>query len=167
MSYDIVIGREQQRNLHNARVYFESFAEKYADVVGQRVIDDFNRALDMFKNAHDPIREEETRIFDLKFKHYDAMRRHFGYQTVWSNFDVERLDESLPSKYLDITHVKYDSQLVAVEKRDGALGLDWLAIWKAADKAILESGDRHHVFVEGIYQRNEDPKGVYQIIAGS
>ena len=163
----IAIDRNQQRDLHNARVYLEHFAEKYGSTLGERVIGDFNAAMKHFIRAHDPIRSEENRIFDSKFAHYKAMQKHFGYKTVWSNFDVERLDDALPSKYLDITHVRYYNQLVAVEKRDGALGLDWLAVWAAADKAIRDSGDEHHIFVEGLYQREEDSKGVYYLCTGS
>lgn len=164
---DIVINRNQQRDLHNARCYFQSFADKYADILGKRVITDFYHAFECFKQAHDPIREEENQRMDRRYKHYEAMRSYFSYHSVWSIYEVERLDNSLPSNYLDITHVKYYNQLVKVEKREGAVGLDWLALWAAAEKAILLSNDTHHIFIEGFSQSKEDPVGVYNLTTGS
>jgi hypothetical protein len=35
-------------------------------------------------------------------------------------------------------------------------GSNWLAIWKAADRLIRESGDRNHVYIEG-FDRVEMP----------
>lgn len=167
MSNDMVITREQQRDLHNARCYFHQFEERYGDVLGQRVIDDFRRAYKLLCQAHDPILDQENERFDRRSAHYNAMQQHFKFKTVWSMFDIERLDEGLPQKHLDLTHVKYYDQLVAVKQREGSLGLDWLAVWAAADQAIRQSGDTHHIFVEGIYKNAEDPVGVYRLTTGS
>lgn len=162
---NISISRDQQRDLHNARCYFQSFADKYADILGQRVIADFNHAYDIFKRAHDPIREEENARMDRRYDHYEAIRKHLGLKTIWSDYDVELLDEGLPLKLVDITHVRYYNQLVAVEKPMGSPR--WLDLWIAADKAILQSDDPHHIYVEGFYRKDDYPIGVYQVITGS
>lgn len=167
MSNNITISREQQRDLHNARAYFHQWYDQYRDVLGQRVIDDFSKAFGLLIQAHNPIRAEEDKRWDERNDHYNSMKACFGFKSVWSDYDIERLDDPLPSKYLDITHVKYYSQLVAVEKREAAAGLDWIALWAAADKAIEQSGDTHHIFVEGFYKDENDPVGVYRLTVGS
>jgi hypothetical protein len=167
MSNGIVITREQQRDLHNARCYFHQFEERYGDILGQRVIDDFRRAYKLLCSAHDPILDEETSRWDRRNEHFTKVQREHRFKTVWSIYDIERLDEALPSKYLDITHVQYYNQLVAVERRDGTTGFDWLDLWIAAEKAINQSNDSHHIFVEGFYREDSDPVGVYRLTTGS
>lgn len=164
---NISINREQQRDLHNARVFFQDFLDRYEDVLSERVKTDFNYALTHLIRAHDPIRAEENKRFDERHDHFQSMKALFKFKTIWSDFDIERLDENLPIQYLDMTHVKYDNQLVAVEPRPELGRVDWLAVWKAADKAIVDSGDTHHVYVEGFYKTGKDPEGVYQVITGS
>lgn len=168
MSYNVIgITREQQRDLHNARCYFEQWLQRYEDVLGQIVIDDFKKAYKLLAVAHDPIREQEDARWENRNNHYEAMRQYFKFKTIWSDYSIERLDEELPPERLDITHVKYYNQLVAVESRPEIGRLDWLAVWAAADKAIIGSGDSHHIFVEGIRKNVNDPEGVYELNVGS
>lgn len=158
----ITIDRQQQRDLHNARCYFESAIERCND---ERLIGTLQKALDVFKSAHDPIRTEENARFDARFEHYETKRKQYKFKSVWSIFEVPDVEYEVTPDLVDITHVKYYNQLVAVEKGNGQL--TWVDLWRAANEAIIASGDLNHVYVEAFYQRAEDPKGVYQLVTGS
>ena len=158
----ITIGRQQQRDLHNARCFFEMAIERCEDA---KVAETLKKAMGYFTSAHAAIRQQENDRFETRFQHFREAQHQYGFSTVWSIFEVPRVEYEVTPELVDITHVKYYNQLVAVEKPEGQLR--WVDLWRAADKAIAESGDKHHVFVEGFYQRKEDPIGTYQIITGS
>lgn len=163
-SNDIAINREQQKNLHNARCYFKQFEYKYSEIFGKEVLRDFKQAMKYFIEAHDPIRLiEDTRAED-RFNHYEAMRQYYGLSAVWSMTEYDRLDDNTDR---DIKTIKYYNVIVPVVKRPEHPWLRWTDVYEACDKAIKQSGDEHHIFIEYLHREDSDPEGQYTLSTGS
>lgn len=161
---DILVNREQQKDFHNARCYFLQFKEKYGEVFGKEVIRDFNQALNLFLKAHNPIREEEDKRFEERYNHYEAMRKYYNLTSIWSMNEYPRLDDNTDR---DIKTIKYYDVIVPVVKRPEHPWLRWTDVYEACDKAIRESGDDHHVFIEYLHREDTDPEGQYILSCGS
>lgn len=161
---NIAIDREQQMNLHNARCYFLQFKEKYSEVFGKEVVRDFNQAMKYFLEAHNPIREIEDKRSEDRFEHYEAMRKYYGLSAVWSMIEYDRLDDSTDR---DVKTIKYHDIIIPVVKRPEHPWLRWTDVYEACDKAIKESGDEHHIFIEYLHREDTDPEGQYTLSTGS
>jgi hypothetical protein len=161
---DIAINREQQMNFHNARCYFLQFKDKYSEIFGKEVLRDFNKAMNYLISAHDPVRALEDKRSEDRFEHYEAMRKHYGLSAVWSMMEYDRLDDNTDK---DIKTIKYYDVIVPVVKRPEHPWLRWTDVYEACDKAIKESGDEHHIFIEYLHREDSDPEGQYKLSTGS
>lgn len=92
---------------------------------------------DALKGAY----EQENQLFDRKHDHFSAVRTEEKFVSIWSVFEVDDLDSQHP--YAVDSFVTYQGQHCAVH------GSTWRDLWRAADHCIRNSGDLHHLFVEG------------------
>lgn len=90
--------------------------------------------------------EQDEDAFDEKYRHYDNARDFFGFASIWSMYEIEDLDARHP--YPSDVFVVYQGQHCAVT------GPNWTDIWRAADVCIENSGDDHHIFIEGFTLKN-------------
>ena len=98
--------------------------------------------------------------FDVKFKHYDTIRDRNMFKSVWSIYSVDNIFEF---SYLEAENLVYKDhwghdQAVTIPLPVGKL--TWWDLWFAADKAIIESDDKHHVFIED-FQKSSDGKTLF------
>lgn len=161
---DIAIGRTQQQQLHNARCYFLQFKDKYSEIFGKEVLRDFNQAMKYLLEAHDPIRRIEDERAENRYAHYEAMREYYKLTAVWSMSEYDRLDDNTDK---DIKSIKYYDVVIPVVKRPEHPWLRWTDVYEACDKAIKESGDQHHIFIEYLHREDSDPEGQYTLSTGS
>ena len=164
---DIAINRQQQMQLHNARCFFEQFREKYTGILGTEVLRDFNNALRYLTDAHTPIRAIESERSENRHTHYEAMRKHYNLTAVWSMYEYPRLDDAVTGELADITSILYQLNEVPVIKRPEHPWLRWTDVYEACDKVIQLSNDTHHIYIEDLYQDDDDPKGLYRLQTGS
>jgi len=164
---DIAINRQQQMQLHNARCFFEQFKKKYTGILGVEVLRDFDNALKYLTDAHKPIRAVESERSENRHAHYEAMREHYNLTAVWSMYEYPRLDDNVDAEFADITSILYHLNEVPVIKRPEHPWLRWTDVYEACDKAIQLSNDTHHIYIEYLYQDDNDPKGLYRLQTGS
>jgi hypothetical protein len=85
--------------------------------------------------------------FDRKFDMYKEVRTANQFRAVWSLYEVEDFGSAHPfSSHAVVKYVDHwgdgENTTIAVE------GSTWLDLYKAADQAIRNSGDGHHVYIE-------------------
>lgn len=94
---------------------------------------------------------EENRTFDGKMDHYSAVQEAEGFVSVWSDYDVADMDSLHPYPAdAVVVYETYDTETA----RSPVKGPTWRDLYRAADCAIRESGDRHHIFIEGFRLEN-------------
>ena len=164
MTNTFTINREQQSQLHNARVYFNLFKDKYSEIFGKEVMRDFNQAFNYFIQAHNPIRELEDKRSEERFDHYHSIQQLYKLSAVWSMTEYDRLDEPVDR---DIKTIKYYDIVVPVVQRYPEREKTWIDVYEACDVAIKESGDEHHIFIEYLHREETDPEGQYTLSTGS
>lgn len=94
---------------------------------------------------------DENRIFDGKMDHFSSVQESEGFISVWSDYDVTDMDSAHPYPADSVVvYDTYESEPV----RSPVRGASWRDLYRAADLAIRESGDRHHIFIEGFRLEN-------------
>jgi hypothetical protein len=87
------------------------------------------------------------REFDRKFDHYFDVKKKEGI--VESNWEVTSVSDLYSrSDYPSALVLTYDEHWGDEEIRVDIEGNRWIDLWRAAEKAIILSGDLHHVYIE-------------------
>lgn len=99
-----------------------------------------------FTTAGDYMENRDT--FTEQMDYHTEYGKTFGADTVWSIYDEGIMfDDDHPfGKGVVIRH---KSDFIPYDVKVPVRGKTWGDIWKAADEAIVESGDKHHIFIEG------------------
>jgi hypothetical protein len=143
----IILNKAQWRNLHNALCNAEREAGQLFSVLkdgGEGLV-----ALQSVRDALAPAYAQDNAAFDRKNNYFDQVRDENQLRSIWSLYD--ETDVGLfeqPHPYGTATQLVYSqhwgNKPVVVEIQ----GNTWLDLYRAADTAIQQSGDSHHIFIE-------------------
>ena len=158
MNCSPTISAESFKQLHNGLWELDCMVEKLVSGnvrEGQKLSEIAKTIRNSLKEAY----EQDNKSFDVKNDHYESVRLDLGLSAVWSIYEVDNLNERHP--YGDVLQVAYTDhwgeQPVYVEVN----GLTWAALYVAANAAIRDSGDRHHIYIEDF---RPNPKNPQQLI---
>lgn len=104
-----------------------------------------------------PMSEEEKAEFAREMSeidHYNAVADANHFRSRWSIPGVA--DFSAPHPYTNKWFLLYDGHWGERAVTVTIEGSTWLDLWRAADTAITESGDEHHVFIEDFDENTDD-----------
>lgn len=96
---------------------------------------------------------------DEKWKMYSDYQEQYKLRSVWSIYSVENLDAFSGVAANELVYCNHwGGETVRVPLKAGEL--TWGELYHAADKAIRDSGDNHHVYIESLQVRS-GPNGHY------
>jgi hypothetical protein len=102
----------------------------------ERIIESFEQGL---KNAY----EQDNASFDDKMDYFRAYQDENDFAAIWSMFE-------LPVHcFLQEHPFSSDAFVVYGKGHVPVMGPTWGDVYRAADCAIRNSGDFHHIFIEG------------------
>ena len=93
---------------------------------------------------------QEEQDFDRKMAYYNRFKDEHRLEAIWSMYELEEHGFLRNHPYLSDAFVVYQGGHVPV------FGNTWGDIYRAADWAIRNSGDDHHIFIEAFELRNGD-----------
>jgi hypothetical protein len=100
--------------------------------------------------------------WDAKYKSFAEIQSTNKFVSMWSIYDgVNDPTELSPYEGKTMSYMDNWGEPVEVTLPNGPLS--WLQLWEAADKCIKQSGDNHHIFIEG-FRKNG---GILELITGS
>lgn len=83
--------------------------------------------------------------------HYEKVKTMLGLTTTWSITEVDNLSNPHPYEGVEtVTYKDHWGDIGTVEVPIN--GTSWAALYVAANDAIRDSGDEHHIFIEGFRQ---------------
>jgi hypothetical protein len=148
----ISLTKAQWREVHNALCAVESQTRGIFDVLkhGTQLRD----AVESLRSALGPAYEQEDQQWDQRFTYCDNIKLHNGFDAIWSAEDV---DFSAPHPFAADAEIVYRAHWGDVKDRHYPIsGPTWLDVYRAADLAMRESGDGHHVFIEGFSPQSDN-----------
>lgn len=139
MNCDVTIKAEDFKVIHNAL-----WELQYRDGV------DVDAAVEKIRGAFEDAYAQDSNAFERKNAHYERIKDDLGLSTIWSIYEVEDLSERYP--FEGIATVTYKDHWGVKPIVKPVNGLTYAALYVAADAAIRDSGDGHHVFIEQFKQ---------------
>jgi hypothetical protein len=98
--------------------------------------------------------KQDSDAFDRRREHYEEVCEDLGLATVWSIYDIEDLNDR--HSFEGAKTLVYTDHWGTKPVRVPINGLTWAALYVAANAAIRDSGDDHHVFIEHFTQNGDE-----------
>jgi hypothetical protein len=138
MNCDVTLKAEEFKAIHNTL-----WAMEYQGM-------DSKTAAEKIREALSGAYAQESKAFNRKSDHYSSVKEDLGLRTIWSIYEVDNLSERHP--FEGIATVTYKDHWGKKPVVKPVNGFTYAALYVAADAAIRDSGDEHHVFIEQFKQ---------------
>lgn len=122
-----------------------------------------NVEIEKIRDALKDVMLQDKLEHDKRYAHYRQVAEKFGFSTIWSITEVQDLYSVAPDMtgYEKLVYEdNWDDKIVEVE----ITGDRWIDLWAAADKAIKQSGDGHHCFIEAFKHKSHN---TLRLVTGS
>jgi dienelactone hydrolase len=134
MNTSITLTAAEFKQIHNALCF------AHTDGI-QKTVETIRAAL---ANAY----AQDDAVFDRKMDYFRRFQEDNKLETIWSIYELEEHGFLKDHPYSSDAFVCYQGQHVPV------FGNTWGDIYRAADWAIRNSGDQHHIFIEAFELKN-------------
>jgi hypothetical protein len=98
--------------------------------------------------------------FDNKFNYFDKIKEDASFKSIWSIYEISSMYDLSNLEAENLVYKDHWGHERAVSIPLPGGNLKWWDLWYAADKAIIESDDKHHVFIED-FQKSPDGKTLF------
>ena len=93
--------------------------------------------------------------FDLKFNHFNNIQTTNRFKSIWSVYEVINIFDLSGLSGETLRYGDHWGEGTVVIPLPGG-NLSWWDLWVAAEKAIEQSGDQHHMFIERFRKKDND-----------
>lgn len=146
MNCNVTLTAEEFKNLHNALWRLGNIQDP---IVEEQV--------SIIRGALEGAYQQELEDSDRRYAHYDSVREKLGMNAIWSMYEVDDLNAKHP--YVGADMLIYTDHSGKVKYIGRSIeGDTWLDLYRAADLAITDSGDDHHIFIEAFTQQGSTLK---------
>ena len=128
MNTSVTLTAEEFSRIHNALCFAPSLG--------------LDATVDTIREALAGAYDQDTQEFETKMDHYREFQRSRKLEAIWSMYELNVGGFQEPHPYPGDATVVYQGERVPV------FGFTWGDIYQAADQAIQNSGDQHHIFIE-------------------
>ncbi len=137
----VVISKDDFKNIHNALCRLDSIYFAVTDVLNSDISEEILNIKRDINSALADAYQQEDRNWAERREHYDAMADQLNIQeSVWCLYEVD--DFNNRHNFDSVTALCYQNVTVPIA------GNNWFHLWIAAETAIVNSGDLHHVYIE-------------------
>jgi hypothetical protein len=150
---------DEFKTIHNALCDLDSVKQSLEDVLNKDLYIKLAKATSQIREGLANAYEQDNKSFDEKSNHYDSVRTDLGLTAIWSIFEIDNLSDRHP--FGDVLQVAYTDHWGEKPVYAEVNGLTWAALYVAANAAIRDSGDKHHIYIEDF---RPNPKNPQQLI---
>ncbi len=148
MNCDVTLTADEFKKLHNGLWELDCMTQRMSTSEGVQLAVIIKTLRDSLAGAY----RQENQAFQTKSNHYEEVQRLNGLRAIWSIYEVNDLNDRHP---FEATKVHYKDHWGKPVTKD-IVGATWTALYIAANAAIIDSGDSHHIFIERFTPSNED-----------
>ena len=98
--------------------------------------------------------------FDAKFVYFDKIKTDASFKSIWSIYEISSMYELSNLEAENLVYKDHWGREQAITIPLSGGNLQWWDLWSAAEKAIIESEDMHHIFIED-FQKSKDGKTLF------
>lgn len=156
---------EEFKTVHNALCDLDSVTRRLEDILKPELYAKLAQAGRTIRDGLAGAYEQDNLAFSRKSRHYDSIKSELGLShSEWSIYQAEDLSDRHP--FQGVTKVVYKDHWGDAPVECQINGLSWAALWVAANACVRDSGDEHHVYIEGFRVSKDDPE-VLHLSTGS
>lgn len=149
----VVLKANDFKTVHNTLCELRSLANRMTHSMIK--IDDVQRIIDGFEQGLADAYAQDDQAFSQKMDYYGEFKSENGLRSVWSIYDTEPYSGFLANHpYPSDSFVVYKDHWGDKTVHCAVNGPTWGDIYRAADRCIQNSGDDHHMFIEGFILTN-------------
>jgi len=111
---------------------------------------DLTAQVEVIRNSLKDAYEQDRKVSDDRYKHYATVKTDLGLDAIWSIYEVKDLNER--HTYKNVKTMTYKDNWGGDAFSVPINGFTWADLYVAANAAIRDSGDEHHVYIEGFEQ---------------
>ena len=161
----VQLDRSQWKQVHNSLCSAEQEVSQLFEVLrdGGRAM----AAIEAIRQALAPAYAQDQTTFEQQWEYFRQVKIDNQFQAIWSIYDdvdVNGMDQ--PHPFTNARYVIYDNHWGERDGRVPIEGTTWLDLYRAADCAIRESGDTHHIYIEQ-FTPIQDTPGCLRLSTGS
>jgi len=97
--------------------------------------------------------------FDVKFDYFEKIKTDARFKSAWSIYEISSMYELSGLEAENLTYEDHWGKCSIMIPLPGG-NLKWWDLWCAADKAIIQSQDEHHIFIED-FKKSIDGKTLF------
>ena len=155
MNCNPTITADEFKTIHNALWELDNIKSQLEDVLHKDLYIKLASVASEIRKGLSSAYEQDSQAFDCKSDHYERTRKELGLAAVWSVYEVDNLSDPHPFKGVNRLLYKdhwgdIDAVVVPIT------GLTWAALYVAANAAIRDSGDEHHIYIENFKLSKDD-----------
>jgi hypothetical protein len=160
MNCSPTISAEEFKTIHNAVCNLDSICHQLEDILKPELYLKLVKARNGIRDGLAGAYEQDHEAFSRKSRHYDEVKADLGIKnSEWSIYEVDNMNDRHP--YQGATVICYKNHWGEKPVSSAINGSTWAALWVAANAAIRDSSDEHHVYVEQFRQSQENPEVLY------
>ena len=155
MNCSFTLTAEEFRDVHNGLCDIRFGIKDLADILSKKKLKQLKKGLAQVEKGLKLVYEQDEAASNKNSAHYNAVGEEKNFISIWSIDTVDDLYQQHP--FVGAKSVLYlDNYGTGVDNLIPIEGNTWVDLWEAADKAIRQSGDTHHVFIEGLHTPDGD-----------
>lgn len=144
----VTLQAEDFKTIHNTLCELRSVQERITGVVNNEIADRIHRVIKGFEAGLKDAYAQDDAIFSSKMDYYHNFKSTNGLRAIWSVYELPVHGFLQDHPYPADSFVVYVDHWGEGRKHYPVQGPTWGDVYRAADLAIRESGDDHHVFIE-------------------
>jgi hypothetical protein len=153
MNYSPTLTAQEFKNIHNGLCELNSAIGRLEGVLSPHLYDMLVSAKAQISTGLVGAYDQESQDSDRKREHYDSVMKDLGLDAVWSVSEVKDLNER--HSFEGAKEVVYRNHWGEKTIRVPIYGWTWAALYVAANAAIRDSGDDHHIFIEHFHRSGD------------
>ena len=153
----VTLAAEDFKTIHNTLCELRSVQERITGVVNTDIADRIHSVIKGFELGLKDAYEQDNAVFESKMDYFDSFKTANALRTIWSIYELPLDCFAQPHPYPSDAFVVYREHWGEnKDKHYPVLGTTWGDVYRAADLAIRESGDGHHIFIEHFEVRGNE-----------
>lgn len=150
----VTVHAQDFKTIHNTLCDLRDIEMQLNEVLRPDMVDRLHRVIKNFEAGLKDAYAQDEAAFDAKMDYFGEFKGANGLMSIWSMFELPVNCFLQNHPYPSDAFVCYAEHWGKGRKHYPVLGPTWGDVYRAADLAIRESGDNHHIFIEGFDVKN-------------
>ncbi len=150
----VTLRGEDFSKVHNTLCELRTVEQELCGVINDGLLARLHGVIKGFEAGLANAYEQDNASFDEKMDYYGEFKSNNGLRSIWSIFKLPVHGFLKDHPYPSDAFVVYTQHWGEGRKHYPVQGTTWADLYRAADLAIRESGDDHHIFIEHFELRN-------------